>query len=61
MRRRTYALREDLLAARLGGAYALDPAVSDLPATRTVAELARAVEAVRPSAHAARVDRPRVP
>ncbi|GGS30329.1 hypothetical protein GCM10010221_30360 [Streptomyces parvus] len=38
------------LAARLRGAYALDLAVSDLPATRTVAELARAVEAARPVA-----------
>ncbi|MFK0183567.1 amino acid adenylation domain-containing protein [Streptomyces rubiginosohelvolus] len=38
------------LAARLRGAYALDLAVSDLPATRTVAELARAVEAARPAA-----------
>ncbi|NEE36598.1 hypothetical protein G3M53_65760, partial [Streptomyces sp. SID7982] len=38
------------LAARLRGAYALDLAVGDLPATRTVAELARAVEAARPAA-----------
>ncbi|MFD4339570.1 AMP-binding protein [Streptomyces anulatus] len=38
------------LAARLRGAYAVDLAVSDLPATRTVAELARAVEAARPVA-----------
>ncbi|MFB8138843.1 non-ribosomal peptide synthetase [Streptomyces parvus] len=38
------------LAARLRGVYAIDLAVSDLPAARTVAELARAVEAARPVA-----------
>ncbi|MFE6980846.1 non-ribosomal peptide synthetase [Streptomyces griseus] len=37
------------LAARLRSAYAVDLAVSELPATRTVAELARAMEAASPA------------